>query len=100
MVSSNLFLHTALDDETLTWLLISDADSLKSIATTWQLCDRADRYATKLYNPEFLHAKGLPVPPWLENETDRESARRHEAFDKALHSALRTGQISKQMSFG
>ena len=29
------------------------------------LCDRADRYATKLYNPGFLQAKGLPTPPWL-----------------------------------
>jgi cysteine synthase len=26
------------------------------------LCDRADRYATKLYNREFLNSRGLPVP--------------------------------------
>lgn len=31
------------------------------------LCDRAERYAGKLYNPDFLHAKGLPAPPWLES---------------------------------
>jgi len=29
------------------------------------LCDGAERYASKLYNPEFLHSKGLPPPPWL-----------------------------------
>ena len=26
------------------------------------LCDRADRYATKLYNSDFLNSRGLPVP--------------------------------------
>ena len=31
------------------------------------LCDRAERYAGKLYNTDFLHAKGLPAPPWLES---------------------------------
>jgi cysteine synthase len=30
------------------------------------LCDSGTRYASRLFNPEFLHAKGLPVPPWLE----------------------------------
>ncbi|MEQ8370319.1 MAG: cysteine synthase A, partial [Alphaproteobacteria bacterium] len=29
------------------------------------LCDGAGRYASKLYNPEFLRSKDLPVPPWL-----------------------------------
>ena len=29
------------------------------------LCDGAARYQSKLFNPEFLHSKGLPVPPWL-----------------------------------
>ena len=29
------------------------------------LCDGGQRYASKLYNPEFLHEKGLPVPTWL-----------------------------------
>ncbi len=29
------------------------------------LCDYGNRYQTKLYNPEFLRAKGLPVPPWM-----------------------------------
>jgi len=29
------------------------------------LCDYGARYQTKLFNPEFLRTKGLPVPPWL-----------------------------------
>jgi cysteine synthase A len=29
------------------------------------LCDSGTRYQSKLYNPEFLRSKGLPVPPWL-----------------------------------
>lgn len=29
------------------------------------LCDAGARYQSKLFNPEFLRAKGLPVPPWL-----------------------------------
>ena len=31
------------------------------------LCDRAERYAGKLYNPAFLESKGLPPPPWLDS---------------------------------
>ena len=30
------------------------------------LCDYGTRYQSKLFNPEFLRAKGLPVPGWLE----------------------------------
>ncbi len=30
------------------------------------LCDYGNRYQSKLYNPEFLRGKGLPVPPWME----------------------------------
>ncbi len=29
------------------------------------LCDYGDRYRRKLYNPDFLREKGLPVPDWL-----------------------------------
>ncbi len=29
------------------------------------LCDPGTRYASKLFNPEFLKSKGLPVPSWL-----------------------------------
>jgi cysteine synthase A len=36
----------------------------KTIVTV--LCDSGSRYQSKLYNPEFLRAKGLPTPPWLD----------------------------------
>ncbi len=29
------------------------------------LCDYANRYTSKLFNPEFLRGKGLPTPPWM-----------------------------------
>jgi len=29
------------------------------------LCDSGQRYQSKLFNPEFLRARGLPVPAWL-----------------------------------
>ncbi len=29
------------------------------------LCDYGTRYQSKLWNPEFLRSKGLPVPEWL-----------------------------------
>ena len=29
------------------------------------LCDYGSRYASKLFNPDFLREKGLPVPKWL-----------------------------------
>ena len=30
------------------------------------LCDYGTRYASKIFNPDFLRSKGLPVPEWLE----------------------------------
>ena len=30
------------------------------------LCDGGARYASRLFNPEFLRSKNLPVPEWLE----------------------------------
>lgn len=32
------------------------------------LCDYGNRYQSKLYNPEFLRSKDLPVPPWMEGK--------------------------------
>ena len=32
------------------------------------LCDYGTRYASRLYNPEFLRSKGLDVPEWLETK--------------------------------
>lgn len=33
------------------------------------LCDYGTRYQSKLFNPEFLRLKGLPVPRWLERSS-------------------------------
>ncbi len=33
------------------------------------LCDYGTRYQSKLFNPEFLKEKGLPVPAWLERKS-------------------------------
>jgi cysteine synthase A len=33
------------------------------------LTDYGTRYQTKLFNPEFLRSKGLPVPSWLERKS-------------------------------
>ena len=30
------------------------------------LCDSGQRYQSKIWNPEFLRSKDLPVPAWLE----------------------------------
>ena len=35
----------------------------KTIVTI--LCDRSDKYATKMFNKKFLEEKGLPVPNWF-----------------------------------
>jgi cysteine synthase A len=40
----------------------------KTIVT--MLCDPATRYQSRLFNPEFLRSKGLPVAPWLERPAD------------------------------
>ena len=29
------------------------------------LCDSGTRYQSKMWNPDFLREKGLPVPSWL-----------------------------------
>ncbi len=39
----------------------------KTIVTI--LCDHGTRYQSKLYNPDFLRSKNLPVPEWLERKT-------------------------------
>jgi len=40
----------------------------KTIVTI--LCDSGNRYQSKLFNPEFMRAKNLPVPAWLETRSD------------------------------
>ncbi|MEZ5725365.1 MAG: cysteine synthase A [Paracoccaceae bacterium] len=55
--------------------LARDLGPGKQIVTI--LCDSGNRYQTKLYNPEFLREKGLPVPKWL----DRAPADLPEVFE-------------------
>ena len=33
------------------------------------LCDSGSRYQSRLFNPDFMRSKGLPVPDWLEAPT-------------------------------
>ncbi|MFL5017044.1 MAG: cysteine synthase A [Rhizobium sp.] len=34
------------------------------------LCDYGNRYQSKLFNPDFLRSKGLPVPGWMAKSPD------------------------------
>ncbi len=34
------------------------------------LCDYGNRYQSKMFNPEFLRSKSLPVPPWIEKKVE------------------------------
>ena len=34
------------------------------------LCDYGTRYQSKLFNPDFLRGKNLPVPGWMEGSSD------------------------------
>jgi len=34
------------------------------------LCDYGNRYQSKLFNPDFLRSKNLPVPEWIERKPD------------------------------
>ncbi|MGA9089485.1 MAG: cysteine synthase A [Bradyrhizobium sp.] len=39
----------------------------KTIVT--MLCDSGNRYQSKLFNPQFMRSKNLPVPEWLEKRS-------------------------------
>ena len=45
--------------------LARDLGPGKTIVTP--LCDPGSRYASKLFNADFLASKGLPTPPWIVN---------------------------------
>ncbi len=34
------------------------------------LCDYGNRYQSKLFNPDFLKSKGLPVPQWMDTKSE------------------------------
>src|SRR6478735_4909628 len=50
--------------------LAKDLGPGKTIVT--MLCDGGSRYQSKLFNPEFLRSKNLPVPEWLEKKSNIE----------------------------
>ena len=52
---------------------IPDAESVQQVFDLVReegtvLCDYGQRYASKLFNPDFLRSKELPVPDWLQAE--------------------------------
>ena len=50
--------------------LAKDLGPGKTIVTV--LADSGTRYQSKLFNPEFLRSKKLPVPAWLEKKSNIE----------------------------
>ncbi|MNX50422.1 cysteine synthase A [compost metagenome] len=46
--------------------LARDLGPGKTIVTV--LCDPGTRYASRLFNPEFLRSKGLPTPHWVKDD--------------------------------
>ncbi|WP_417484677.1 cysteine synthase A [Maricaulis salignorans] len=52
--------------------LARDLGPGKTIVT--MLCDVGARYAGKLFNPEFLASRGLPIPPWTDTEASPATA--------------------------
>ena len=47
--------------------LAKELGSGKTVVTV--LCDFGTRYQSKLFDPEFLRSKHLPVPAWLERKS-------------------------------
>ena len=47
--------------------LAKDLGPGKTIVTI--LCDGGARYASKLYNPDFLRSKNLPFPGWMDRKS-------------------------------
>ena len=48
--------------------LAKDLGPGRTIVTV--LCDYGNRYQSKLFNPEFLEFKGLPIPAWMTRHSD------------------------------
>ena len=45
------------------------------------LCDMGTRYQGKLFNTEFLRAKGLPFPAWMDPEPAKQDVTVPEVFE-------------------
>jgi cysteine synthase A len=46
------------------------------------LCDSGTRYASKIYNPQFLRSRNLPVPRWLDEANNAAEREKLEAMLK------------------
>ena len=58
------------------------------------LCDSGNRYQSKLFNPDFMRSKNLPVPQWLEKRSAISVP-----FEKVMSRASfpsRSGRISQR----
>jgi len=55
------------------------------------LCDHGTRYTSKLSNPDFLRAKNLPVPAWLD-PAHPDTAATNDMAHRMLNHALQTEQ--------
>ena len=52
-----------LHDGHLSLLKMAKLHSTKTIVTI--LCDKSDKYSSKMFNKLFLQEKGLPYPSWI-----------------------------------
>ena len=63
------------------------------------LADGGQRYASRLFNPEFLRSKNLPVPPWLEGAVRSRFRRRWSDHLSQVRSRSRHGSsVSRHRS--
>ena len=60
---AQVWLVPKLNDNKLSFFYDSDAFISKGMVTI--LCDIGARYASKIYNKDFLKSKGLKFPDWL-----------------------------------
>lgn len=54
------------------------------------LCDLGQRYASKIYNANFLRSKALPVAPWLSTRGLQQKTDLELALENATKEALGT----------
>ena len=62
------------------------------------LADGGARYQSKLFNPQFLHSKNLPVPEWLERNRDQAAIVRAMRWPPSACSATILSEIARRAS--
>ena len=48
------------------------------------LCDLGHRYSGKLYNPQFLRSRNLPVPRWLDDQVKPKNEKLLQMLNQAM----------------